>query len=93
MMSLTGFWSSAPTTVQNPLPPNVMVPRQISETNNPVLPSWLYFMEVLRFSKVQLIRVGGRGCPMKACGGSANTPGDLRTIGLVHKTRFRSILP
>src|SRR5690348_8540124 len=43
-ISLTGFWSSAPTTVQNPLPPKVIVPRQISDTNNPVLPSWLYFI-------------------------------------------------
>src|SRR5579859_623409 len=36
---------------QNPAdsePPKVMAPRQISETNRPVRPSWLYFMAPLR---------------------------------------------
>src|SRR6202140_4684540 len=52
MILSTSVWPREPMAFHMPasaLPPNVMVPRQISDTNMPVLPSWLYFIVCLRW--------------------------------------------
>src|ERR1700712_2204761 len=61
----TSLVPSLPIASQKPLPPNVIVPRQSSETNKPVLPSGLYRMGIFLSRAARACRGGlrlwGRG--------------------------------